>query len=339
MFELKRIWLDKDKKMFQQWAKLMERSGLSSKESTEYTVGVLNEGVLIASGSYEKNIIKCLAVDKEYQSENLLTQIMIHLMERMREKDETHYFLYTKPSEGKIFHSLGFHTIVENESVLFTEQGSPNIYDYQELLEEHKHEGVASSIVMNANPFTKGHQFLVEMASAKSDHVYVFVLSENRSEFSTEDRMNMVKLGVSHLPNVTVLPSRDYMVSTATFPTYFLKEHAPLDVSKTQASVDAQLFKEKIAPILNIRSRFVGEEPFSPVTEVYNRSLQQVFGDDLTLEIVPRKEVEGVAISATNVRKALKEKDGQLLAHLIPKTTYDYLKKIKKIEVELSGNY
>lgn len=339
MFELKRIWLDKDKKMFQQWAKLMERSGLSSKESTEYTVGVLNEGVLIASGSYEKNIIKCLAVDKEYQSENLLTQIMIHLMERMREKDETHYFLYTKPSEAKIFHSLGFHTIVENESVLFTEQGSPNIYDYQELLEEHKHEGVASSIVMNANPFTKGHQFLVEMASAKSDHVYVFVLSENRSEFSTEDRINMVKLGVSHLPNVTVLPSRDYMVSTATFPTYFLKEHAPLDVSKTQASVDAQLFKEKIAPILNIRSRFVGEEPFSPVTEVYNRSLQQVFGDDLTLEIVPRKEVEGVAISATNVRKALKEKDGQLLAHLIPKTTYDYLKKIKKIEVELSGNY
>ncbi|MBO1305156.1 [citrate (pro-3S)-lyase] ligase [Enterococcus sp. 669A] len=339
MFELKRIWLDKDKKMFQQWAKLMERSGLSSKESTEYTVGVLNEGVLIASGSYEKNIIKCLAVDKEYQSENLLTQIMIHLMERMREKDETHYFLYTKPSEAKIFHSLGFHTIVENESVLFTEQGSPNIYDYQELLEEHKHEGVASSIVMNANPFTKGHQFLVEMASAKSDHVYVFVLSENRSEFSTEDRINMVKLGVSHLPNVTVLPSRDYMVSTATFPTYFLKEHAPLDVSKTQASVDAQLFKEKIAPILNIRSRFVGEEPFSPVTEVYNRSLQQVFGDELTLEIVPRKEVEGVAISATNVRKALKEKDGQLLAHLIPKTTYDYLKKIKKIEVELSGNY
>ncbi|MGM0213679.1 [citrate (pro-3S)-lyase] ligase [Enterococcus sp. AZ109] len=339
MFELKRIWLDKDKKMFQQWAKLMERSGLSSKENTEYTVGVLNEGELIASGSYEKNIIKCLAVDKEYQSENLLTQIMIHLMERMREKDETHYFLYTKPSESKIFHSLGFHTIVENESVLFTEQGSPNIYDYQELLKEHKHTGVASSIVMNANPFTKGHQYLVETAAKKSDHVYVFVLSENRSEFSTEDRMNMVKLGVSHLPNVTVLPSRDYMVSTATFPTYFLKEHAPLDVAKTQASIDAQLFKEKIAPILNIRYRFVGEEPFSPVTEVYNRSLQTVFADDLKLEIVPRKEVEEVAISATNVRKALQEKDVELLAHLVPQTTYDYLKKLKKIEVELSGNY
>ena len=339
MFDLKRLWLDKDKAMLQQWTDLMERAGLNPQESVEYTVGVLKDGQLIASGSYQKNIIKCLAVDKEYQSENLLTQMMIHLMEQMREKDQTHYFLYTKPSEAKIFHSLGFHTIVENETVLFTEQGSPNIDDYQELLGKYQQPGTASSIVMNANPFTKGHQFLVETAAAQSDHVYVFVLSEDRSEFSTEDRMNMVKLGVWHLKNVTVLPSRDYMVSTATFPAYFLKEHAPLEVAKTQAAVDAQLFKEKIAPILNIRSRFVGEEPFSPVTEVYNRSLQAVFGTELELVIVPRKEMEGAAISATNVRKALQEKDVALLSHLVPQTTYDYLKKIKKIEVEFSGNY
>lgn len=339
MFDLKRLWLDKDEAMLRQWTDLMERSGLSPQESVEYTVGILKENHLIASASYQKNIIKCLAVDKEYQSENLLTQVLLHIMERLREKDLNHYFLYTKPSEAKIFHSLGFHTIVENETVLFTEQGIPNIDDYQELLKQHRHAGISSSIVMNANPFTKGHQFLVETAAAKSDHVYVFVLSEDRSEFSSEDRMNMVKLGISHLENVTVLPSRDYMVSTATFPAYFLKENAPLAVAKTQATVDAQLFKEKIAPILNIHYRFVGEEPFSPVTEVYNHSLQAVFGSELELVIVPRKELNGAAISATNVRKALREKDVELLTHLVPQTTYDYLKKNKKIEVEFCGNY
>ena len=83
MFDLKRLWLDKDKAMLQQWTDLMERSGLSPQESVEYTVGLLKDGQLVASGSYQKNIIKCLAVDKEYQSENLLTQIMIHLMERI----------------------------------------------------------------------------------------------------------------------------------------------------------------------------------------------------------------------------------------------------------------
>ena len=73
---------------------------------------------------------------------------------------------------------------------------------------------------MNANPFTKGHQYLVEKAAQESPHVYVFVLSEDKSLFSKKHVSQWCKR-VAHLPNVTVLSTEDYLVSSATFPTYF----------------------------------------------------------------------------------------------------------------------
>ena len=172
---------------------------------------------------------------------------------------------------------------------------------------------------MNANPFTLGHQYLVETAASQSSHLYVFVVSEDRSFFHTNDRMEMVKRGVSHLPNVTVLPTRDYMVSSATFPSYFLKEKADLEVAKVQATL------ENIVPTLQLTKRYVGQEPLSPVTSVYNDALRAAFGSGLDLVIIDRLSARDEVVSATRVRAAIQDKNVDELKLLVPATTYHYL--------------
>ena len=92
---------------------------------------------------------------------------------------------------------------------------------------------------MNANPITNGHLHLIEETAKQSDYVYVFVLSEDRSEFNDEERMMLVKRATADMSNVIVLPTNDYMVSSATFPSYFLRDRAQESVARIQAKVDA----------------------------------------------------------------------------------------------------
>lgn len=331
MLTLKRIWLDRDKQARNQWVQFLVNGGLQPAEDATYTVGVYDGDQLVATGSLSENIIKYLLVCKKYQSENLLTQMIVHLLERLREENIQHYFVYTKPSNAQIFRSLGFKEILTTDEILFMEQGTPDFENYLQFLADFDHEGKNGGIVMNANPFTKGHKYLVEQARKACDHVYVFVVSEDRSEFSSQERLALVKSGLAEFSNVTVLPARDYMVSATTFPAYFLKDRAELTVAAVQARLDAKLFKERIAPQLHITTRFVGEEPYSKVTNVYNEAMQAVFGDELTLTIVPRLTVAGEVVSATKVRQALTDKNEALLETLLPETTLAYLKAKNKI--------
>jgi len=325
------MWLSKDSETFEKWKNLMTLSGLDTNEEIDYSIGLFDKEHLIATGSTKNNIIKCLAVKKEFQSENLLVTIVQEIINHLRDEDINHFFLYTKPENKLIFKSLGFKEIISTDLVLFMEQGIPGFSDYITKLERVKcDKHPIGSIVMNANPFTKGHQYLVEKAVKKCEHVYVFVLTENLSEFSSVDRFNMVKLGVSHLNNVTVLPTDDYMISSATFPTYFLNGGLNSPLVEAQAMVDATLFKEKIAPILDITYRFVGEEPFSPTTRLYNEAMNNIFKGSIQLEIIPRKSIDGNIISATKVREAIKENNTKLLLDFLPQTTYDYINKMKR---------
>ena len=326
-FILKRLWLDRDQKARQDWEWVMDQANLGKTEQVDYTIAIYHHsGDIAATGSLDRNILKCLVVCKKYQSENLLTHLVMALLDELRERSYTNSFVYTKPKNIVFFKSLGYRVVAETENLAFLEQGVPSFSDYLKLLKEHFVEGTSNSaIVMNANPFTLGHQYLVETAASQSSHLYVFVVSEDRSFFNTNDRMEMVKRGVSHLPNVTVLPTRDYMVSSATFPSYFLKEKADLEVAKVQATLDATLFLENIVPTLQLTKRFVGQEPLSPVTSVYNDALRAAFGKDLELVIIDRLSAGDEVVSATRVRAAIQDNNVDELKQLVPATTYHYL--------------
>lgn len=181
------------------------------------------------------------------------------------------------------------------------------------------------AIVMNCNPFTLGHRYLIESASKTVDTLYIFVVEENRSFFSFEDRIELVKKGCADLSNVVVIPSGKFIISASTFPGYFNKDYD--NSIKVDTSEDVSIFGRYIAKELNISKRFVGEEPLDPITNQYNLSMKKIlplFGIEL-IEI-PRKELGNRVISASRVREHLKNKDFDAIKDIVPTSTYDFLK-------------
>lgn len=326
MLTTKKMWIHRDQQMRQRWLDFLAENDLQPEQQVDHTIGIFDGDRLIGTGSTYQNIIKLIAVCGDYQEQNLLTLLMTDLSNHLWDSGITHSFLYTKPANTKYFSSLGFKTVIETNAITFMERGTPDFEAYAQKLQHAKVEAAsAGAIVMNANPFTKGHYYLVEAALKECDHLYVFVLSDDSSMFSFEDRFRLVKEGTAHLPEVTVVPTGEYQVSQATFPSYFLKDQAEEQVAIHQAELDAKLFKDRIAPLLNIQTRFMGEEPLSKVTEIYNEAMEAVFGNEMQLVIVPRLQAENEVISATRVRQALEEEDFFLIKEFVPKTTYDYL--------------
>lgn len=180
------------------------------------------------------------------------------------------------------------------------------------------------AIVMNCNPFTLGHQYLIENCAAKVDWLYVFVVEENRSVFPFSDRINLVRQGVQHLPNVSVFPSGSFMISTLTFPEYFRKDD--LKELQIDPSADVELFGKHIAPALGITVRFAGEEPLDPITAQYNAAMARILPQfNVEFQVIARKESDGAVISASRVRELMKNGKFAEIEKLVPKTTMDCL--------------
>ena len=203
----------------------------------------------------------------------------------------------------------------------------PEFTEYIKRISHLKKAGTNGCIVMNSNPFTLGHLFLIEQAAKKVENLYVFVVEENKSFFPFEDRLWLVKEGTKELPNVKVLPSGKFIISAITFPGYFLKDgNNKIDVDVTS---DVLIFAKYIAPALGISIRFVGEEPFDYVTRKYNEEMKSIFPKyNIHLDEIPRKEIAGdIVISASCVRELLEKRDFEAIKELVPHTTYEYLVK------------
>ncbi|WP_418788612.1 GNAT family N-acetyltransferase [Leyella stercorea] len=175
-------------------------------------------------------------------------------------------------------------------------------------------------VVMNCNPFTLGHRYLIEQAAKQVERLFVMVVREDCSLFAYTERKAMVEQGVAHLKNVTVIDGSEYAISQATFPTYFLKRLD--DAADTQMLLDLDLFRRHIAPALGTTVRFVGTEPTDRLTRRYNQLMHEVLAD--VIEIV-RLEKEGNAVSASRVRKAMEQGDMSTIRQLVPPTTLPYI--------------
>lgn len=305
---------------------LLKRVGIQMDANLDYISAMLDEdGEIIATGSCFGPTLRCFGVSNDHQGEGLLNDIISHLMEVQMSRGNTHLFLYTKVNSARFFESLGFYEIARVDGTLvFMENRRTGFPDYLKRLSLTATGGTSAAIVMNANPFTLGHQFLVETAAAQCDTLHLFVLSEDASLVPFAVRKKLVQQGVAHLSNVVIHDSGPYIISNATFPSYFLKDADA--VIQGHARLDLTVFA-RIAKALNVSVRFVGEEPNSQVTGIYNSIMAQYLPDaGVQCRIIPRKASDGVAISASSVRRAIQQEDWGALARLVPPTTLEYFR-------------
>lgn len=315
-----------DKRMLGQVDALLVENGITRDANLDYICAMVDEeNRVIATGSCFGATLRCFAVSQQHQGEELLNEVVSHLMEYQMARGYTHLFLYTKIESAKFFQSLGFYEIARVDGTLvFMENRRNGFPSYLSRLEKTARPGVSGAIVMNANPFTLGHQYLVETAAGRCDTLHLFLLSEDASLVPFEVRKQLVQAGTAHLKNVVLHDSGPYIISNATFPSYFLKDDAA--VIQGHAKLDLAIFV-RIARALGVTVRFVGEEPTSQVTGLYNEIMAaQLPENGIDCVILPRKQALGKAISASTVRAALQAGDWQTLSQLVPQTTLDYFK-------------
>ena len=306
---------------------LLQQEGIRRDANLDYTCVMFdNDYHAIATGSCFGNTLRCMAVDHRHQGEGLMNEIVSHLVQYQYERGNLHLFLYTKCNSAKFFGDLGFYEIARIEDqIVFMENRKDGFSSYLDQLAQTKVDAPkVGAIVMNANPFTLGHQYLVEKAAAENDVVHLFMVSEDASLFPYTVRRQLIKAGTAHLKNLRYHDSGPYIISQATFPSYFQKDAEAVITS--HANLDLAIFT-KIAHKLGITARYVGEEPTSVVTGLYNQVMQQKLPEaGIQCIVVPRREEDGQVVSASTVRKAIQEDNWDLVQQQVPPTTWEFLR-------------
>ena len=337
----------------------LKRNGLRFDDMHYYAAVTDDDGEMIAGGGLKDNVIKCVAVDDAHKGEAIANTLISHLIAHANEEGHSNVKLFTKPKNRQLFESLSFRLLAEAPEAVLMETGIGGISNTVEQLKKIKEEGevckennqeckkeektnlnittpqhlnpspsqplttttpLRGVVVMNCNPFTLGHRYLIEQAAKQVERLFVMVVREDCSLFAYAERKAMVEQGVAHLENVTVIDGSEYAISQATFPTYFLKRLD--DAADTQMLLDLDLFRRHIAPALGATVRFVGTEPTDRLTRRYNQLMHEVLAD--VREIV-RLEKEDNAVSASRVRKAMEQGDMSTIRQLVPPTTLPYI--------------
>ncbi len=295
-------------------------------------VTVRSRGRLVACAGMGDDIVKCVAVSASLRGENVTARLITEVTNLAAERGQYHLFLYTKPENAPRFAGCGFYPLVEIPGRVTLMENTPTgLSRYCGGLAALRRPGARiGSVVMNANPFTYGHQYLAATAEAACDWLHVFVVGENSSLVTYEDRFALVREGLAGFTRTTLHPGSRYMISKATFPSYFLKDRGIVDACHT--AIDLRIFRDFVAPALGITHRFVGTEPFCPVTRKYNADMKHWLAEApsahpaVTVVEIERKARDGQAISASEVRRRLRGDDFEGMAELAPKATVDLLR-------------
>ena len=302
----------------------------------EGTMMIYNlKGDLVGTGSHMGRILKYVVVSPKFRDTTAFALIVTYMTEKLL-KIYKHTFVFTRPENSLPFTGLGFTEIAKAEPLYaLLEFGFDSIFTYQDYLKTlivpvsgHK----VAALVVNCNPFTNGHKFLIEKASSENEVVYLFVVEEDLSAFPFSVRWELIRKGISHLNNVVMVRGGMYIVSGSIFPAYFLKNEQVSDVMQKQAELDVRIFATYIVPVLGIRRRYVGTEYACKTTQAYNLAMKSILpGLGVEVTEVPRLAI-GLGtdhlpdfISASKVREAIKSNKLDRVIAFLPDSTRDFL--------------
>jgi len=304
-------------------------------EEVEITMIIYNlNNEIIGTGSLNGNTLKYVVVAPEFRDSTAFPIIVTCLTDKALENHKQ-CFVYTKPETAKLFQALGYSLIASAEPLFSVlEFGYKTIKDFQHHLKQNKIEtstNNVAAIVVNCNPFTKGHRYLIEKASEENELVYLFVVSENLSAFPFEIRWKLIKEGISHLNNVKMLSTGPYIVSGAIFPNYFLKNESWNLISEKQAEIDVKIFVEYIAPILGIKKRYIGTENYCLTTAAYNTAMHKILPEN-GIKVIEYERISAREntddknyISASKIREAIKQDKLNDVLSSLPECTKKFL--------------
>ena len=312
----------------------------------ECTMIVYNlKGDIVGTGSHKGRILKYVAVAPKFRDTTAFALIVTYMTEKLL-KIYKHTFVFTRPENSVRFCGLGY-TLIATAEPLYAvlEFGFESIFTYQDYLKTLivpvKTASVAA-IVVNCNPFTNGHKFLIEKAASENEVVYLFVVEEDLSAFPFSVRWELIRKGIGHLKNVVMVRGGMYIVSGTIFPAYFLKNEMVSDVLQKQAELDVKTFANYVVPVLGIKKRYVGTENFCKTTEAYNLAMKTIlpsFGVEV-VEIT-RKANTMLAddspnyISASKVREAIKMDKLEEVLDFLPDATREFLFSDASLDIRL----
>ncbi|SCG83090.1 hypothetical protein DW1_1519 [Proteiniborus sp. DW1] len=295
-------------------------------KDVERTIVAKYRDEIIGTCSYAGRVLKCFAVKEEYRELGIASKLITQITNELFDKGIFETFIFTQPKNISLFKGLNYNEVQSVEEVALLEAGMCNVDRYIEKM--FKESGLdnkkKAAIVMNCNPFTLGHRYLIEKASKENEEVIIFIVEEERSLFPFEIRKKLVKIGTSDLKNVHVLSGGSYIISSSTFPSYFLRQE---DIRlSAYTKLDAEIFGRYISPVFNIERRYVGTEPYCNITSQYNKSLTNIL-PKYGIEVVEvnRLNIDNKPISASEVRKLIKHEEFQKIREFVPETTFDFL--------------
>ncbi|MDR2479054.1 MAG: [citrate (pro-3S)-lyase] ligase [Treponema sp.] len=321
-------------KFLEQLRAFLADNGLAYDERVTYSLCLVEDDRIAATGSLDGKVLKCIAVSKDFQEGGLAARVISGLIDEAARNGIFHLFLFTKPENEALFGSLGFYAIAKTGDALLMENKKNGAGEFVSALMDkidntkkmtaNISAGKSGAIVMNCNPFTLGHQYLIETAAEQCALLHIFVVSENKSAFSADARYGLVKAGTSHIANVLIHPTGPYLISSATFPDYFFKDRVSPETVNTL--LDLVIFAERFAMPLGITRRFVGTEPFDPVTAAYNSQMKNIL-PRYGIEVVEieRLSKNEKAVSAGRVRELFAANKMEEIRKLVPPGTFEFL--------------
>lgn len=334
---IKRVTVQKDPRRREAVDLFLHQHQLSLEADCERVIVAEDQRRIVGCGAIAGCVLKCIAVDPSLQGEGLSLKLLTELMTLAYELGRSELFLFTKPDNAALFSSAGFWPIARaGDQAVLMENSRERLARYCRQLTMYRQPGEKiGAIVMNANPFTLGHRWLVEQAARQCDWLHLFVVKEDASFFSYQDRVALIEQGIAGIANVTLHPGSAYLISRATFPGYFLKDKGVVDDCHCQ--IDLQLFREHLAPALQITHRFVGSEPLCSLTRNYNLRMKELLeapGETPAIQVVELERVEkdGAPISASRVRKLYKDRQWSAIAPLVPPGTLSFLMQLAESE-------
>ncbi len=310
-------------------------AGLAYAPGAEHTVIIRDSGGQIAAaGSLEGPVVKCVAAAPDHQGEGLTASVLTALRRLALEAGHRRLFLYTKPENRTHFSGLGFWEVAATDRALLMEDRRNGFNIWAESIRSPRASKTIGAVVMNCNPMTLGHRYLIEQAAAQCDFLYLLVVSEDKSAVPAEDRRAIVEAAAADLENVSVAGTGQYLISAATFPDYFLKDKSR--TGAVWADMDIVLFL-RLARQLGISRRFVGSEPLCPVTAAYNRAMTRALpAGGVQLVELERLERAGTPISATAVRQLVRAGRWQDIRPLVPDASFRWFARAENRERFLS---